>query len=173
MISMMHVDMSRNKCFSNFLLQVASAAFPRMESSVMVDLSEFGLLVGYLSWVTVYKVNWSKDWMIGWNQVAHAGQNMRRALLCVFAFHVHTYLRDFGTFLHFHKYSVYMYVSWPFFQKLSWKKPHQHFGSWKRKILTPSYNILTCSEYPETNIAHESNTPSHKETSIPNINFQV
>ena len=55
------------------LLQVASAAFPRMESSVMVDLSEFGLLVGYLSWVTVYKVHRSKDWMIAWTQVAHAG----------------------------------------------------------------------------------------------------
>ena len=44
----------------------------------MVDLSECGLLVGYLSWVAVDKVNWSEDWMIGW-KIKGMLKNMRRA----------------------------------------------------------------------------------------------
>lgn len=80
------------------LLQVASAAFPRMESSVMVDLSEFGLLVGYLSWVArIGRLDGTR-----WHMLA---PNMRRSfygystyikihvtLLCICIFHFYTYI---------------------------------------------------------------------------------
>ena len=156
-ISMMHVEMSRNKWFSNFV------------TSCKCCISSHGIVSSGWS-VRIWSprgISLLGGARIGWLDGTRwhmLGTNMRRSFYgystyiktCHVTVYLHFIFIDIWEILAHSCISTNIqrtctYISWAFFRKLSRRKPHQHFGLWKRKIMTQPYNILTCSKYPPWN----------------------